>query len=62
MDCDHSGTHSGALRYLRTQEQLRLVIVCDACGAECAELGLIEYRTPSPTGIAWHEEQTAQRA
>jgi hypothetical protein len=51
MDCDHSGPHSGALRYLRPQQQLRLVIICDECGAECAELGLIEYQAPSPAGI-----------
>ena len=44
MVCDHSGPHSGALRYLRTQGQLRLVIVCDDCGEECAQLGEIEYR------------------
>src|SRR6266508_1742684 len=36
--CDHSGAQNGESRYLREAGQLRLVLVCDACGAECAEL------------------------
>ena len=24
---------------------MRLVLVCDECGAECSELGMVEYRT-----------------
>jgi HD-GYP domain-containing protein (c-di-GMP phosphodiesterase class II) len=42
--CDHSGTHNGESRYLRDAGLLRLVLVCDACGAECAELERIGYR------------------
>ena len=29
MPCDHSETHSGAIRYLRQDAQLLLVVVCD---------------------------------
>jgi len=42
--CDHSGAHNGEARYLREVGQLRLVLVCDACGAECAELQRVGYR------------------
>lgn len=41
--CDHSGTHSGATRYVRESAQLRLVVVCDNCGSECGELGRADY-------------------
>jgi hypothetical protein len=44
MECDHTGTHSGASRYLRDSGELRLVLLCDRCGAERQELGRIEYR------------------
>ncbi len=44
MACDHSGTHNGESRYLREAGELRLVLVCDACGAECAELRRVGYR------------------
>jgi hypothetical protein len=59
MTCDHSGTQSGVARYLHQVGQLRLVLVCDRCGAECAELERIDYRpearfapTPPPNGSA----------
>ena len=42
--CDHSGTHNGESRYLREAGELRLVLVCDACGVECAELERVGYR------------------
>jgi HD-GYP domain-containing protein (c-di-GMP phosphodiesterase class II) len=42
--CDHSGAQNGEARYLRDVGQLRLVLVCDACGAECAELERVGYR------------------
>ncbi len=42
--CDHSEWYSGATRYLREAAQLRLVLVCDVCGAERAQLGRIDYR------------------
>ena len=44
MTCDHTGTHSGASRYLRDAGVLRLVLLCDGCGAECQELGRVKYR------------------
>lgn len=44
MTCDHSGTHNGEARYLRDTGKLRLVLVCDGCGAECVELDRIDYR------------------
>ena len=43
MDCDHSGTHSGATRYSRKSGQLRLVLVGDQCGAERGVLGQLDY-------------------
>ncbi len=50
MDCDHSGTYSGATRYLRHADQLRLVLVCDRCGAERGDFGNMDY-VPQPTAI-----------
>ena len=47
MTCDHSGTYSGASRYLRDAGELRLVLLCDRCGAERQELGRVEY-LPAP--------------
>ena len=44
MKCDHSGTYSGASRYSREAGELRLVLLCDQCGAERQELGRLEYR------------------
>ena len=44
MMCDHSGTYSGASRYLRDSGELRLVLLCDRCGAERQELGRVKYR------------------
>jgi HD-GYP domain-containing protein (c-di-GMP phosphodiesterase class II) len=44
MACDHSAWYSGAARYLREAAQLRLVLVCDVCGAERAQLGRVDYR------------------
>jgi hypothetical protein len=44
MVCDHSGTYSGASRYLRDTGELRLVLLCDRCGAERQELGRVKYR------------------
>jgi hypothetical protein len=47
MACDHSGMHSGATRYSRQSGQLRLILVCDQCGAERGDLGHLDYR-PHP--------------
>jgi HD-GYP domain-containing protein (c-di-GMP phosphodiesterase class II) len=44
MACDHSGAHSGACRYLREPGELRLVFVCDECGADRGELATVSYR------------------
>jgi len=44
MMCDHSGTYSGASRYSREAGELRLVLLCDQCGAERQELGRVQYR------------------
>jgi hypothetical protein len=29
---------------MRKDAQLRLVVVCDRCGAECADLGRLDYQ------------------
>ena len=63
MTCDHSGAHSGATRYLRRASCLRLVLVCDECGAECGELGTLEYRPePVSQGAAAGTERAAAAA
>ena len=36
--CDHAGLHSPQGRYSRTLGEIRYVTVCDACGAETAEV------------------------
>jgi hypothetical protein len=61
MTCDHSGAHSGATRYLSLAGQLRLVLVCDRCGAERVELGTLAYRphprrsVGHPAGLSSHD-------
>lgn len=50
MACDHAGTYSGGARYLREAGELRLVLVCDRCGTERAELQRIDYR-PNARGV-----------
>jgi hypothetical protein len=42
--CDHSGTYSGASQYLRDAGELRLVLLCDQCGAVRHEIGRVAYR------------------
>lgn len=44
MTCDHSGACSGRSRYSRRTSQLCLVLVCDQCGADRAELSRISYQ------------------
>jgi hypothetical protein len=51
MACDHAGAHSGASRYIREDDQLRLVLVCDECGAERTELGRLDYRTQASRSV-----------
>jgi hypothetical protein len=42
--CDHVGFHSGRGSYDPATNQLRYVIVCDACETEVRELERQEYR------------------
>jgi hypothetical protein len=42
--CDHVGFHSGRGSYDHLTEQLRYVLVCDACDAEVRELETQTYR------------------
>ena len=42
--CDHVGFHSGRGSYDPRTEQIRYVIVCDACESELRELERLEYR------------------
>lgn len=66
MMCDHSGTHSGASRYVREVGELRLVLLCDQCGAERQELGRMEYRPevvlpgPQPTALISDDSALAE--
>jgi HD-GYP domain-containing protein (c-di-GMP phosphodiesterase class II) len=60
MACDHSALHSGGARYLRESGQLRLVIVCDLCGAEQAELERVDY-APSARCLAGHLAELTAR-
>jgi HD-GYP domain-containing protein (c-di-GMP phosphodiesterase class II) len=53
MACDHSASHSGAARLLSGVRQLQLVLVCDACGVELAQLERIDY-SPSPRRLIGH--------
>lgn len=39
-------------RYLREAAQLRLVLVCDECGAERSELSRLSYRPAARPGVA----------
>jgi HD-GYP domain-containing protein (c-di-GMP phosphodiesterase class II) len=58
--CDHSASHSGGLRYLRAERQLRLVLVCDLCGAERVELERITY-APNARRFAGHLAELTAR-
>jgi len=60
MACDHSALHSGGARYLRDARQLRLVLVCDSCGAERAELDRMDY-APSARCFAGHLAELTAR-
>ncbi len=51
---------SGEARYLRETRQLRLVLVCDLCGSEQAELGMIEY-APNARCFAGHLAELTAR-
>jgi HD-GYP domain-containing protein (c-di-GMP phosphodiesterase class II) len=60
MDCDHSGSHSGGARYVPGERKLRLVLVCDRCGAERAELERIAYAPNARRLAAQLAELTAR--
>jgi HD-GYP domain-containing protein (c-di-GMP phosphodiesterase class II) len=60
MDCDHSGGHSGQARYAHGERRLRLVLVCDRCGAERSELGALAY-APSARRLAGHLAELTAR-
>ena len=60
MACDHSAWFSGAARYLRKSAQLRLVLVCDVCGAERAQLGMISYHVQPLCLVVHLAELTAR--
>jgi HD-GYP domain-containing protein (c-di-GMP phosphodiesterase class II) len=53
MTCVHAGWYSGAARFMRAASRLRLVLVCDDCGAELAELDSIAY-APHPRRLLGH--------
>jgi HD-GYP domain-containing protein (c-di-GMP phosphodiesterase class II) len=71
MACDHLASQSGGARYLPAAGELQLVLRCDSCGAECAQLGRVDYK-PRPRRLVGHlaeltarqlglpEEQTAR--
>ncbi len=60
MACDHSALRSGGARYLREAGELQLMLVCDTCGAECAQLGRIGYR-PRPRRLVGHLAELTAR-
>ena len=60
MACDHSALQSGEARYVHEARQLRLVLVCDVCGAEQAELERIDY-APSARCFAGHLAELTAR-
>jgi hypothetical protein len=45
--CDHAGYHSGQSRYTHATEELRYVVVCEACGHEVRLVDSVAYR-PDP--------------
>jgi response regulator RpfG family c-di-GMP phosphodiesterase len=58
--CNHSGPHSGAARYERNAARLRLVLVCDRCGAEQNEFGNVGYRPQGRRFVGQLAEWTAR--
>lgn len=45
--CNHAGYHSGQSRYTLATEELRYVVVCEACGDEVRLVESVAYR-PDP--------------
>jgi HD-GYP domain-containing protein (c-di-GMP phosphodiesterase class II) len=60
MTCDHSRPYSGAARYLRDRGQLRLVVVCDGCGAVRLVVGELDYRPRARLLVCHLAELTAR--
>jgi HD-GYP domain-containing protein (c-di-GMP phosphodiesterase class II) len=60
MTCDHAAAHSGGARYLHGARKLRLVLVCDGCGAERSELDRIDYSPHALRFVAHLAELTAR--
>lgn len=58
--CNHSALQSGGARYIRETRELRLVLVCDLCGAEQAELDRINYAPSARRAVASLTELTAR--
>jgi len=55
----HAGWCSGAARYIRAIGRLRLVLVCDDCGAELAEFDSIAYAPRPRRLVGYLTELTA---
>jgi HD-GYP domain-containing protein (c-di-GMP phosphodiesterase class II) len=60
MGCDHTGPESGQSRYLPGRTQLRLVLVCDRCGAERRELAIVDHRPRARRYVGHLVELTAR--
>jgi|SRR5271165_4370270 len=59
MICDHRSLQSGQARYVRETRELRLVLVCDQCGAEQTELERINYAPTARRTVGSLTELTA---
>jgi HD-GYP domain-containing protein (c-di-GMP phosphodiesterase class II) len=60
MACEHSALRSGQARYLPASGQLQLVLVCDSCGEQCEDLGVVDYR-PRPRRLTGHLAELTAR-
>ncbi len=58
--CDHLGPHTGESRYVRDAGRLRLVLICESCGMERAELGGFDYRPRARWFVGHLAELTAR--
>jgi HD-GYP domain-containing protein (c-di-GMP phosphodiesterase class II) len=59
MGCDHRWAQSAAARYVRDAHKLRLVMVCDHCGAEQSEIDQIDYQPHARRYVAHLAEITS---
>src|SRR5882757_8398869 len=60
MACDHSALRSGGARYEPGAARLRLVLLCDSCGAECGRIGSVDYE-PRPRRLVGHLAELTAR-